>query len=74
VADWLQETDATTVFEGYVVQLVEPWTASLAGRDSSVEYDAQRGGWNFDPGPDTWPSGQVLARFEGRLKRRGHSA
>jgi hypothetical protein len=32
-------------------------------------YDITRGGWNFDPGPDTWLSEHFLAPFNGRHVR-----
>jgi hypothetical protein len=58
--DWLQEFEDRTVFEGDVLRIEHKGPAS---------YDVQRGGWNFDPGPDTWLSEHVLARFAGHRIR-----
>jgi hypothetical protein len=69
VAEWLQETHGKTIFEGDVLRIGEPRAGPRGERAWGVEYDVQRGGWNLDPGPDTWLSEQVLARFEGRRVR-----
>jgi hypothetical protein len=58
--EWLQETEGKTVFQGDVLRI---------NHDGEISYDVQRGGWNFDPGPDTWFARQLLARFDGHRVR-----
>jgi hypothetical protein len=69
VAEWLEETQGKTIFEGDVLRIGEPQAGPNGEHAGGIEYDVQRGGWNFDPGPDTWLTEHVLARFEGRRVR-----
>lgn len=59
--DWLVESETRTEFEGDVLAVHQP------GRP--VRYEVQRGGSNFDPGPDTWLTEHVLKRFHRRRVR-----
>jgi hypothetical protein len=68
-AEWLQESEGRTIFEGDVLRIAEPPTGPNGEPARGVEFDVQRGGWNFDPGPDTWLTEHVLARFEWRRVR-----
>jgi len=70
MAEWLQETEGKTIFEGDVLRLQERQVATgPSGERIWDAYDVTRGGWNFDPGPDTWLTENVLARFNGRFVR-----
>ncbi len=57
---WLRESADRTVFEDDVLRV---------DHDGEHTFDVQRGGWNFDPGPDTWLTQHVLPRFEGHRVR-----
>ena len=66
--EWLEETEGKTVFKGDVLRLQKRQVASgPRGERMWDSYDVTRGGWNFDPGPDTWLTEHVLARSNGRL-------
>ena len=68
--EWLEETEGKTVFEGDVLRLQKRQVAcGPRGERTWDSYDVTRGGWNFDPGPDTWLTEHVLARFNGRHVR-----
>jgi hypothetical protein len=69
MVEWLHETEGNTVFEGDVLRKGEPRTGPNGEKAWGIEYDVTRGGWDLDPGPDTWLTEHLLARFEGRRVR-----
>jgi len=63
-------TDGKTIFERDLLRLQKRQVASGSRGDRVCDsYDVTRGGWNSDPGPDTWLTEHVLARFTGRRVR-----
>jgi hypothetical protein len=42
------------------------WRSPDGEKACGIEYDVTRGGWDLDPGPDTWLTEHLLARFEER--------
>ena len=41
----------------------------MGERAFGAEFDVTRGSWEQDPGPDTWLTEHLLARFEGQRVR-----
>jgi hypothetical protein len=66
---WLAETVGKTIFEGDVVRKGPARSGPMGERSFGVEFDVTRGGWERDPGPDTWLTEHLLARFEGHRVR-----
>jgi len=66
---WLAEAAGKTSFEGDVVRKGPVRSGPLGERAFGVEFDVTRGGWEQDPGPDTWLTEHLLGRFEGHRVR-----